>query len=90
LSSNFTAESVEGGWIVLQLTIPSVSGSYYLQYESEPTRFVESTSGSIVIEVSTGEINSIEGVGITGMIIALCVSIGLVAVPVIRRRYLIG
>jgi hypothetical protein len=90
LSSPYDAESTERGLIVLQLTTPSMNGHYYLDYESRPTSSVESTSGSILIEVTTSEISSIEGIGITGMIFVLCASIGLVAVPVIRRRYLIG
>jgi hypothetical protein len=90
LSSNSTIESIHEGWIVLQLTIPSVSGSYFLYYESEPTSFVESTTGSILIEITSSDIMSTEGVGITGMVFALGASIGLVAVPVIRRRYLVG
>jgi hypothetical protein len=90
LSFNSTAESIEGGLILLRLTVPSTSGIYFLDYVSKSTSFVESTAGSILIEVAKSEINSLEGVGITGMIFALCASIGLVAIPVIRRRYLIG
>jgi hypothetical protein len=90
LSSNLTTESFDGGLIILQLTIPSVSGSYFLYYESEPTKFVESTLGSILIEITLNDIKSTEGVGITGMVLVLGVSIGLVAVPVVRRKYLVG
>jgi hypothetical protein len=90
LSSNSTTQSLDEGLITLQLAIPSVSGGYFLYYESEPTSFVESTTGSILIEITSSDILSTEGVGITGMILALCASIGLVAVPVIRRRYLVG
>ena len=90
LYSNSTSESIEGGMIFLQLAIPSVGGSFFLDYVSLPTSFVESTTGSILIEVTTSEIRSIEGVGITGMILALCASIGLISVPIIRRKYLIG
>jgi hypothetical protein len=90
LSSTSSSESTEGGLIVIQLTIPSIGGIYYLDYESRSTSYVDSTSGSILIEVATSELSSIEGVGITGMIFALCASIGLVTIPVLRRRYLIG
>ena len=90
LSSNSITESYDEGLIILQLTIPSVSGRYFLYYESEPTSFVESAAGSILIEITSSDIMSTEGVGITGMIFVLCASIGLVAVPVIRRRYLVG
>jgi hypothetical protein len=90
LSSDSNIESFKGGLIILHLTIPTVSGSYALYYESESTRFIDSTSGSIFIEITMNDIMSIEGVGITGMIFALIASIGIVSVPLIRRRYLVG
>jgi hypothetical protein len=90
LSSNIATDSQVEGLIVLHLTIPPVSDNYFLYYESEPSSFVESASGSILIEITIDDIISTEGVGITGMIIALGASIGLVAVPVLRRKYLIG
>ena len=90
LSSILTIESLEGGLIILHLTIPTVSGSYSLYYESEPTNLIDSTRGSILIEITVNDIMSTEGVGITGMIFALVASIGIVAIPIIRRRYLVG
>lgn len=90
LSYFSTIESSKGGLILLHLTIPIESGNYALFYESEPTRFIDTTSGSIQIEITSNDIMSIEGVGITGMIIALVVSIGIVSIPIIRRRYLVG
>ena len=90
LSFSSTIESSKGGLLLLRLTIPTVSGNYALYYESEPTRFIDSTSGSIQIEITSNDIMSIEGVGIIGMIIALVASIGIVSVPIIRRRYLVG
>lgn len=90
LSLYSTTESSKGGHILLQLTIPIVSGNYALYYESEPTRFIDTTSGSIQIEITSNDIMSIEGVGIIGIIIALVVSIGIVSIPIIRRRYLVG
>lgn len=90
LSSDSTIESFRGGLLILHLTIPPVSGSYTLYYESESTHFIDSTSGSILIEITMNDIMSVEGVGITGMIFALVASIGIVSIPIIRRRYLVG
>lgn len=90
LSSDSTIESSKGGLILLHLTIPTVSGNYTLYFESEPTHFIDSTSGSILIEITSNDIMSIEGVGITGMIFALVASIGIVSIPIIRRRNLLG
>jgi len=90
LSSNTTTESTNGGWIHLQLELPSMSGSHFLYYTSIATSSVESTSGVILIVLSTTDIQSIEGIGITGMLLALGASIGLVTVPIVRRKYLVG
>jgi hypothetical protein len=90
LSFDSTTESSKGGLILLHLTIPTVGGNYTLYFESEPTRFIDSSSGSILIEITSNDIMSIEGVGITGMIFALVASIGIVSIPIIRRRNLLG
>ncbi|MFX1482612.1 MAG: hypothetical protein ACFFCP_05410 [Promethearchaeota archaeon] len=90
LSINFTSESLKEGLLDLHLAIPTESGSYPLYYESESSSSVDSVSGSIMIEISADEILSTEGVGITGIIVAVIASIGIVSVPVIRRRYIIG
>ena len=90
LSSNTTTESTNGGWIHLQLELPSMSGSHFLYYTSIATSSVESASGVILIVLSTTDVQSIEGIGITGMLLALGASIGLVTVPIVRRKYLVG
>jgi hypothetical protein len=89
-SFDSTTESSKGGLILLHLTIPTVGGNYTLYFESEPTRFIDSSSGSILIEITSNDIMSIEGVGIIGMIFALVASIGIVSIPIIRRRNLLG
>ncbi|MFX1484426.1 MAG: hypothetical protein ACFFCP_14700, partial [Promethearchaeota archaeon] len=90
LSQLYTAESIIKGQIFLHLAVPVVSGSYSLYFESEPTNSIESTQGSVQIEISADDIISTEGVGITGMVFVVAVSIGIVSIPVIRRRYIVG
>ncbi len=90
LSANITSESLDNGLIILHLAVPTVSGEYTLYYESESTRFTASTRGSIMIEITINDILTTEGIGVTGMIFALLASIGIAAVPILRRRYLVG
>jgi hypothetical protein len=90
LSSNTISESLDNGLIILHLAVPTISGDYTLHYESESTRFIASTRGSIIIEITVSDILTTEGIGVTGMIFALVASIGIAAVPILRRRYLVG
>jgi hypothetical protein len=90
LGSNINIESTEEGIIVLHLRVPATSGNYVLYYESETSSSVVSTSGSFLINITTSDIMSLEGVGIAGLAIALIASVGISTVPIIRRRYLVG
>ncbi len=90
LNSIFNAISMEGGMIILHLTIPTAGGSYVLFYESETSSSVLSASGLFIIEIETSDLMFLEGVGITGLAIVLVVSIGISIVPIIHRRYLIS
>jgi hypothetical protein len=90
LESSFDAESTEGGMISLNLKVPATSGNYVLSYESETTLSVISTSGSFLIKITMSDIMSLQGVGITGLTIALIASVGISTIPIIRRRYLVG
>lgn len=90
LSQHYVSESINRGQIVLRLAVPVASGSYSLYFESEPTNSIESTQGSVQIEISASDIMSIEGVGITGIAFVVTLSIGIVSIPVIRRRYIVG
>ena len=90
LDSNINTESVEQGIIILHLRVPATSGIYVLHFESEISSSVLSTNGSFLIEISTSDIMSLEGVGIAGLAIALIASVGITSVPIIRRRYLVG
>lgn len=90
LDSTISAISTEGGKIVIQLRVPVLDGNYILYYESESSNSIGSTRGSFSILLTHSDISSLEGVGITGLTVALIVSVGISAVPIIRRRYLVG
>ncbi|MFW9806976.1 MAG: hypothetical protein ACFFFK_09640 [Candidatus Thorarchaeota archaeon] len=90
LDSITDVESEEEGLIILSLKIPATSGTFILFYESESSTSVLSTDGSFQIEISQSDIMSLQGVGITGLALALIASIGISTVPLIRRKYLVG
>jgi hypothetical protein len=90
LDSIDTVESKEGGIITLHLKIPATIGNHFLSYDSEDLESVQATSGSFLIEISSSDIMSLEGVGITGLVVVLTISVGLSIVPFLRRKYLVG
>ena len=90
LDSSIDVESAEGGIITLHLRVPATSGNYILYYESQTSNSVISTSGSFLVEITTSDVLSLEGVGIAGLAIALIASVGITTVPIIRRKYLVG
>ena len=90
LDSSIDVESTDGGIITLHLRVPVASGNYVLYYESQTSNSVISTSGSFLIEITTSDVMSLEGVGIAGLAIALIASVGITTVPIIRRKYLVG
>ena len=90
LDSSIDVESAEGGIITLHLRVPATSGNYILYYESQTSNSVISTSGSFLVEITTSDVLSLEGVGIAGLVIALIASVGITTVPIIRRKYLVG
>ncbi len=90
LDSSIDVESAEGGIITLHLRVPAISGNYVLYYESQTSNSVISTSGSFLMEITTSDVMSLEGVGIAGLAIALIASVGITTVPIIRRKYLVG
>ena len=90
MDKNIDVESIEGGRITLHLRVPVTSGNYVLYYESETSNSIISISGSFLIDITTSDVMSLEGVGIAGLAIALIASVGITAVPIIRRKYLVG
>lgn len=90
LDSSIDVESAEEGIITLHLRVPTISGNYILYYESQTSNSVISTSGSFLMEITTSDVMSLEGVGIAGLTIALIASVGITTVPIIRRKYLVG
>jgi hypothetical protein len=89
LSANMEIDSSNDGLINLQLAIPSTPGSYLLSYESEASGSLQSYAGSVVIVIGEADVSAAQGIGIIALAIGSCLSISLVSIPLIRRRYML-
>ena len=89
LSANMEIDSSNNGLINLQLAIPSTPGSYLLSYESEASGSLQSYAGSVVIVIGEADVSAAQGIGIIALAIGSCLSISLVSIPLIRRRYML-
>ena len=81
--------SQSNGIVDLHLPVPGV-GTYILYYESEGSSTLESCSGNITIVISGTEAIAAQGIGISGFVLSIVLSVGLVGIPVIYRKYMIG
>ena len=90
LTKEYDSRSTERGLISITLKTPTASGNYTLYYELKGSSSVAATSGSFLIELTIADIESLQGIGFTGLIIALIVSVGISSIPILRRKYLVG
>lgn len=89
LSSRGVILSGQGGIIEMHLPFPSHAGSFNLSYWIETSRFLLFSSGYTIISLDSLDMSSIEGVGIIGFAISACLSVLIVSIPAVRRRYLL-
>jgi hypothetical protein len=78
----------QGGISIIHLPIPTRSGNYSLYYEIEQNHNLAASSGTLNISISLVEILASQGIGINGFVFGICTSFGIVAIPLIRRRFL--
>jgi hypothetical protein len=78
----------EGGLSTINLPVPSVSGDYQLHYEIESTNNLAASAGTITIQISIADVLASQGIGINGFAIAIMTSFLVVAIPLIKQRYL--
>jgi len=90
LQISMTTQTTDEGALTLHLPVPATTGTYILYYESESSNSIVSSSGSFLIEITTSDVMSLQGVGIGGLVIALIASVCIMTIPIIRRKYLIG
>jgi len=78
----------QGGIAVIHLPVPDTSGNYTLYYEIEPNHNLASSTGTINIPISLIDILQSQGIGINGFAIGILASFVIVALPLIRQKYL--
>ncbi len=78
----------QGGISVIHLPVPAASGNYTLYYEIEQNRNLASSTGTIDIPISLIDILQSQGIGINGFAIGILASFVIVAIPLIRQKYL--
>jgi len=79
----------QGEISVIHLPVPNTSGNYSLYYEVEQNHNLAASSGTINIAISLVDILTSQGIGINGFAIGIITSFGIVAIPLVRRRYLV-
>ena len=88
-STDSYALTQRGGILAIHLPVPNTSGNYLLYYEVEKNHNLAASSGTINISISLTDILTSQGIGINGFAIGIVTSFGIVAIPLIRRRYLV-
>ena len=78
----------QGGLSVIHLPVPDTSGNYTLYYSIEQNHNLAHTTGTIDISISLVDILASQGIGISGFVIGILSSFTIIAIPLIRQRYL--
>lgn len=78
----------QGGLSVIHLPVPETNGNYTLYYTIEQNHNLASSIGTIDIYISLVDILTSQGIGISGFAIGILTSFTIVAIPLIRQKYL--
>lgn len=78
----------QGGISVIHLPVPDTSGNYTLYYEIEQNHNLAYSTGTINIPISLVDVLNSQGIGINGFVIGILASFAVVAIPLIRQKYL--
>ena len=78
----------QGGILVIHLPVPDTSGNYTLYYEIEQNHNLAFSAGTITIPISLIDVLNSQGIGINGFAIGILASFVIVAIPLIRQKYL--
>ncbi|MFX0045487.1 MAG: carboxypeptidase-like regulatory domain-containing protein [Candidatus Hermodarchaeota archaeon] len=87
--SGFTV-ATQSGIAELILPMPPSAGVYRLYHYTDGTQYLHPSSGHTLIVVSEAEFQAAQGIGIPGLVLTLCVSVGLVGIPALYRKHLIS
>ena len=72
----------------IHLPVPDISGNYTLYYAIEQTHNLAPSTGAINISISLVDILTSQGIGVNGFAIGILTSFTIVAIPLIRQKYL--
>jgi len=78
----------QGGISVIHLPVPPASGNYTLYYEIEQNHNLASLIGTIIIPISLVDVLNSQGIGINGFAIGILASFVIVAIPLIREKFM--
>ncbi|MBK5134295.1 hypothetical protein JJE00_07745 [Candidatus Bathyarchaeota archaeon] len=70
------------------MPVPDISGNYTLYYAIEQTHNLAPSTGAINISISLVDILTSQGIGVNGFAIGILTSFTIVAIPLIRQKYL--
>ncbi len=79
----------EEGLLQINFPVPSISGNYSLYYEIQQVFGLAASSGTIDIHILITDVLASQGIGINGFAIGILTSFIVVAIPLIRQKYLI-
>ena len=78
----------QDGSSVIHLPVPDTSGNYTLHYTIEQKHNLAPSIGTINISISLVDILTSQGIGITGFALGILTSFTIVAIPLIKQKYL--
>ena len=82
--------SVQNGLIDLRLSVPSREGLYSFVYQTTPSSSVQACSGFVLLSINNQDVLSSQGVGIGSIAVSIVLSLGIVSIPGIMRRRMMG
>jgi hypothetical protein len=90
LSNSASTITMQSGLVELILPIPTDAGIYSLYYSTDGTDHLFQTSGHSLLTISETQVLAAQGIGIPGLVLTLFLSLGLLGIPAVYRRHLIG
>ena len=78
----------QGGLSLIRFPVPGTSGNYSLYYEIPSAYGLATSNGTINIFIAITDVLASQGIGMNGFMIGILASFIVIAIPLIRQRYL--
>jgi hypothetical protein len=88
LSIENYATTQQDGLTVIHLPVPDTNGNYTLHFTIEQNHNIAPSAGTFDISISLVDVLTSQGIGFTGFTIGILTSFTIVAIPLIRQKYL--